>query len=414
MTVLSCTPHWGDPDELDQYMTASSPASQHSLGQHAQIRLLFLGYYMALGAFMPFINLYYERRGFSGLQIGILSALVLAASSATSIPWGAVADKFHLHHRILTISMLLAPVFVFLLSRASGFVAMIPVVIGYALVIAPIVPILDGCALEAAKTDGRTYGEMRVGGTLGWIISVWLVGVLIQRLGIHWLFYAYIIFMVLALILALSRPLQSGSTSIPLRRNLRSLLADPVVLFFLLSIFLAAVGSGALLNFFSLYMDGIGANEGIIGFSWALAALSEIPVMLYAGALIRRIGSATLLKIAFGLYAVRALLLSFITTPAWALAVQLLQGLAFAAFLNAGVTYLNQRTPPGLSTTAQAVYNVVTYGLASMVGALLGGYLYDTVGIPVMLRVLSLVTLVGLALFWLTAPSERISYAANA
>ena len=135
---------------------------------------------------------------------------------------------------------------------------------------------------------------------------------------------------------------------------------------------------------------------------------------MYAGVLMRRMGSAGLLKLAFFVYAARWLLLSFIEDPGLAVAAQLLHGLSFAAFLTAGVTYLSERTPQGLSTTAQAVFNVVCFGLASMAGALLGGYLYDTVGMADLLRVLSLVTLAGLLLFWFAGRPGRMSYATHA
>jgi PPP family 3-phenylpropionic acid transporter len=393
----------------------SSPApAHHESGEPTTIRVLYFGYYMALGAFSPYIALYFQRSGLNGVQIGALAALILAVTSVTSIPWGAVADRFRAHHRILGLALGLAPVCIFLLSRATEYRIMIPLIILYALFVSPIVPLLDSSALVVAKAHGLTYGQIRVGGTLGWIISVWLVGILIQAFDIHWLFYAYVAFMSLTFVYSLSRPPRAGSMQIPVWSNLRLLLTDPAVVYFLLSIFLVAVGSGAVMNFFSLYLDGIGAAEGTIGLAWALAAISEAPVMIYSGMLMRRFGVSGLLKLAFFVYAVRWLLFSFITDPVWALAVQLLHGLSFAAFLTAGVTYLNERTPRGLTTTAQAVFNVVVFGLAAIVGALLGGYLYDVAGMAAMLRVLSLLTAAGLLLFWLTARPGRTAYAATA
>jgi PPP family 3-phenylpropionic acid transporter len=360
---------------------------------------------------MPYINLYYERRGLSGVQIGFLAASILVVTSLTTIPWGAIADKFQLHQLILTVALVLAPIFIFLLSRASSYVSMIPLVLAYGLSTAPIISLLDSSALEVARLKHITYGELRVGGTMGWIMSVWLVGILIQAFDIRCLFYAYIAFMCMTLLYALSRPPRRGISQTVLWSSLRGLLTDSSIVLFLASIFLAAVGSSAVMNFFSLYLDGIGAGEGLIGLAWAVAAVSEIPVMMNSGKLMRRIDSTGLLKLAFLVYAARWLLLSFIKSPGLAVATQSLHGLSFAALLTAGVAYLNERTPQGLSTTAQAVFNVVCFGLASMVGALLGGYLFDAVGMAALLRILSLVTIAGLTLFWFTARPERTAYA---
>jgi PPP family 3-phenylpropionic acid transporter len=186
----------------------------------------------------------------------------------------------------------------------------------------------------------------------------------------------------------------------PWLANLRTLLDNRSIVLFLVSVFLVAAGSGAVSNFFSLYMDSIGAGEGVIGMAWAVASISEIPVMIYAGHIMRRMSASGLLKLSFAVYALRWLIFSFIRDPLWAVAMQLLQGLSFAAFLTAGVTYLNERTPEGFATTSQAIFNVVCYGLAAVAGSLAGGYIYDHGGMAVLFRMFCLVTAAGLLLFW--------------
>ncbi len=377
-------------------------------------RGLYFGYYMALGALSPYINLYYERKGLSGMRIGLLSGLMLLTTSVSAIGWGGIADRLHLHRRMLTINLVLALICVFLMSRANSFPVLIPVVIAYAFFVAPVVPLLDSSALEVAKRRARSFGEIRVGGSVGWIVSVTLVGFLIEALNIRWLFYTCIASIALTTIFSLWQPDREQDLHSPWSANLRALLKDPSILLFLTSIFLVAVGSAAAGSFFSLYMDGIGAGAGMIGIAWAVASMSEIPVMIYAAQMMQRIGTSGLLKLSFAVYALRWLLLSFIHDPLWTLAVQLLHGLSFAAFLTAGVTYLNERTPAGFSTTSQAVFNVVSYGLAAVAGSLAGGYLYDHGGMPVLFRVFSFVTAAGLVVFWIgSARPWRIAYASN-
>jgi PPP family 3-phenylpropionic acid transporter len=358
---------------------------------------------MALGSLLPYLSLYYQRNGLSGVQIGTLSALGVLISSPAAILWSGIADRLKVHRRMLLISVLAAPFCVWLLGRTTSFGLFIPITLAYGLAIAPIIPLLDGAALEAARVHGRSYGEIRVGGTIGWIVSVAGVGLLIQLYDIHWLFYSYIACMALMLLFATSQSRRTESLRAPWSANVRLLLSDPTVIIFLVSAFIVMVGNGAVQNFFSLYMDGIGASEGLIGAAWAVASVSEFPVMMLAGRLMRRIGTPGLLKLSFLTYAVRWLLLSFIHDPAWALGAQLLHGLSFAAFLTAGVTYLSERTPEGLATTAQSIFTVVCYGIAALLGSLIGGYLYDHSGMTVFFRVFSLTTFAGLVIFWLSS-----------
>jgi PPP family 3-phenylpropionic acid transporter len=362
-------------------------------------RLLYFSYYMALGAYFPFITLYYERIGLSGIQIGTLSALPLIITSSTSLLWGVLADALRLHRRILSVSLLLSAICAYLISRTSQYELLIPIILIYAFFTTPVMPLLDTAALDTLETNKGTFGGMRVWGTIGWMISSWLVGEIIETYGLPYFFYGYIVLIGITFLVSLSQPTRGQILHPPLRQGLRQLLSRRTLFLFLLSVFLLAVTTSSFMYFFSLYMDGLGADEGTIGFAWSLSASTEIPVMVLSGALMNRIGVNGLLSFAFITYAIRWLLFSFIQSPIWALPVQLLQGLSFATFLVASVTYINNHTPKGLRTTGQSLLNTTYFGLGPIVGSLVGGYFYDTVGMIVLFRIITVLTLVGFGVF---------------
>lgn len=361
---------------------------------------MYFCYYLALGAFLPYINLYYERIGFSGVQIGMLAALPLLVGSLTSLFWGAISDAFHLHGRILSLALLFAPMAVLMMAQASSYYAIIPYVVAFAVMSSPIIPLLDSTALEVARTQQRSYGGLRAWGTIGWSISSLLVGALIQEFNLRIFFYCYAVLMGLTFLLSLFQPARITVLRSPFGQGLRRLMHLEIIIF-LVSIFLLSVTLNAVNSFFSIYFYGLGAGEGMIGLAWALVAVGEVPLMIFSGRIMRRIGASGLLKVAFITFALRWLLFSFIDSPTWVLIVQPLYGLAFAAFWVGGVTYLNARTPEGLSTTTQAIFNAVAFGLGAIIGALLGGILYDTVGMVNLFRILTLVAIAGIAIFWL-------------
>lgn len=354
---------------------------------------------MALGSFMPFINLYYQRMGMSGIQIGVLSALPVLVTSTTVMIWGGIADTRHWHNRILRINLILAAGAILLLSTASSFQALIPFVVAYALFNSPLVPLLDSSALEIAESKKRTYGDVRVWGSVGWSISTLLVGVIIQQFNIKWLFYSYVIVMLVTFVISLFLPVKTQVLRSSLARGMKDLLMNVPFIVFLISIFLAALTLGAANSFFSIYLDSIGTGEGGIGLGWAISSLSEIPVMLYSGYLLKQIGSGGLLKIAFITFIIRWMLYSFISTPSLAILVQALHGLSYATYLIGSVTFVNERTPTGMSTSALSLLNLVSFGAGSISGSLLGGYIYQVAGIAWLFRSLSLIALVGFCFF---------------
>ena len=359
---------------------------------------MYLYYYMALGSYMPYINLYYQRMGLSGIQIGILSALPVLITTSTVLIWGSIADAFNWHRSILRINLLLSAGAILLLSTASNFQGLIPFVVAYAFFTSPIVPLLDSSALEAIQGSNRSYGDMRVWGSVGWSISTLLVGVFIQQFNIRWLFFCYVAIILLTFIISLFQPEQKQALKSSVIRGLKDLMSTPFIVF-LLSIFLISLTLGAANSFFSIYLDSIGAREGSIGLGWAVASISEIPIMLFSGYLIRRIGASGLLKISFITFFARWLLYSFISTPSLAILVQFLHGLSFATYLVGSVTYVNERAPEGMRTSALSVLNIAAFGVGSISGSLIGGYLYETAGMTWLFRSLSLIAVGGFVLF---------------
>jgi len=70
---------------------------------------VYFFYYMALGAFLPFINLYYRGLGLTGVQIGVLAALPALAASPVALAWGVLADVLHVHRGLFRAALLLTP-----------------------------------------------------------------------------------------------------------------------------------------------------------------------------------------------------------------------------------------------------------------------------------------------------------------
>lgn len=367
------------------------------------LRAVYFLYYTALGSLFPFLNLYYARIGLTGVQIGSLAALPALVGAVGSISWGAVADKFRWHRGILSIAVGGAVGCVFFLSRATSFPALVVWTALLALVGSPISPILDSLTIHRSARGAGSYGQVRVWGTVGWAVATLVVGYLIGRTDIRWIFYSYMVCLACTLGAFLVQAAPSSDVRPRLAHDLRTLITNPRVLLFLASAAALGTSLGGASHFLSLYLDELGADETVIGVAWALAAVSEIPVMLGSAHLVRRFGLERMLRVSFLSFAGRWLCLSYVPSAPWALALQLLHGVSFGAFLVGGVTFTYQLAPAGLGTTAQAIFSTVSFGLSSLAGALLGGYVYDMAGLRVLFRILSGVTLAGFVLLALAS-----------
>ena len=55
--------------------------------------IFYFFYYITLGVYSPYLNVYYERLGFSGSQIGNINSLGLLFAMFITPLWGVVSDK---------------------------------------------------------------------------------------------------------------------------------------------------------------------------------------------------------------------------------------------------------------------------------------------------------------------------------
>ncbi len=370
------------------------------------IRGFYFLYFCAIGCTFPYLNLYYREIGFTGVQIGFLAATSTLIILLASPLWGIVSDTLNVHRALLTLAVGGTILPALLLSVGNTMTWLVPVTVVYAFFMGPIGPLADSTALEVANSSQRTYGEFRAWGTLGFTISAWLIGKVIERTSLTALFYGYVFFMLGCL--AFSLFLQPGrqrweGTAI---RGFRTLLGDSAFRLFLTSAFVLTAAVAATNNFFALYLRAIGAGAGLVGLASAVAALCEVPVIYLSAALLRRVTAGRLLVLASAVYVVRWVSYSQITVPTAVLAIQTLHGLSYGALVVAGVVYTGQCAPNGLSATAQSLYSGTTMGVAGIVGALAGGWLYDSLGVAALFRVCSVVAVIALLLF-LALPHQR-------
>jgi len=94
----------------------------------------------------------------------------------------------------------------------------------------------------------------------------------------------------------------------------------------------------------------------------------------------------------------RYFLLGWMPAPEWAVAINVLNGVAFPLFWTSSVTYANKMAPPGLAGTSQGIFNSAS-SLAAVVSSLLTGWLFDSLGSNGLFVVMAFCVLAALILF---------------
>jgi PPP family 3-phenylpropionic acid transporter len=370
-------------------------------------KIYYFFVYGAMAALVPYLVIYYQSLGLSGSQIGLLTGIPTLMSLLSTPVWGGLADATNKKRLLLGVAILVSMTMVGVLSVTTVFLWMVLVVILYAFNAAPIIPMMDSTVMELLGEHKEQYGKLRMWGAVGWGLSAPIIGWLIERNGLQWSFWGYLIQMAVVFVVVMNLPVAHASLGGRYWEGLRSLLQDSRWRLFLLVVFISGVGSSVLSNYLFLRLNDLGASTTLMGMALAVATLSELPVFFYSGALMQRWGARPLLVFSLFVYVFRAMLISILPAAWMVLPVQLLHGLTFSITWAAGVTYARQIAPAGLGATAQGLFSGTFFGLGGSVGALLGGMLYQAVGSALMFRYVALVVFAAALFFlWAGKPSR--------
>ena len=369
--------------------------------------LYYFTFFAAIGILIPYINLYYESVGLDAGSIGILAALPTVVSLVASPLWGVVADRLRLHKVLLPVAMVINAVVVFFLLQMQQFGFLAIFVLLQAFFGSPIGPMADNSILEMLGEKGRhRYGNLRLWGAVGFGITSWIVGNLIDRTGLGILAIGYPIMFVISAWVAAHLP-APRIIAPPKFHDLKQLISNIGWRGLLISMFFMGLCASIHANYFVLYMKEIGAASSLFGTALVVASVSEMLMFLSVPKLIQRGYARPMIVAGFLAWIIRESLCALIQDPILATATQVLHGLAFSALWTATITLARDLVPPGWGATAQGVLASVAWGAAWGLGALLGGQLLQWSNASVMFGASALCAGIGLLVFLVSQSAAR-------
>ena len=351
-------------------------------------------YFGVMGIFLPYFNLYCCHLDFTGFQIGVLSAVRSVALVLTPLFWGALADRFQIRRPIYIFCNCISTVIWAFYLFTADFRVMLVITVFYGIFYSPIISLLEAFTMDVLGEEKKSYGRIRVWGSMAFISSVIMLGKIIDLFSIN---------IILVLIFAGSLALASISFKIPdiriQKKESFSLKARDFfkrrVIVFLFCAFLMLVSHGTYYGFYSIHLENLGYGSTFIGIAWALASISEIVIMINSNRIFRRFSIENVLVFSFMMAALRWFALFFTRSPAAILLLQMLHALTYGTFHIASILYIDSLTPDETKTLGQAVNNAVTYGLGLMVGFFLSGYLFESIGSFALFMISAFIALAG-------------------
>lgn len=374
--------------------------------------LAYVAAFAAVGANFPYLPVHYRALGLDLAAIGMLTALWAGASLVASPLWGSVTDRFPRSRTVLPAAALLAALSAAGLSQAEELRTIAIGVACVAVATAGVTPMLDARTLDILGDDRGGYGRIRAWGSISFVVATAAVGILIGRAGTEVLFAAWIPALTVTAVIALGLPRsRRASAAGSIWSGASRVVRAPGLAAFLAAAFVMWAATAAVSSFLSVRLYDLGAGAEAAGAAWIVGAVVEIPVMFAFPRLAARFGAHRLLVLGAAFFAVRGLVYAIVGTPEVLVAGAILEGLGYGLFFVASVGYVAELAPKGRIATAQGVLSAVTFGLASITGASLGGAVATALTIPGLFAaaaVVSVASVGGVILALRAAPAHAV------
>ena len=366
-------------------------------------------YFALLGATAPFFGLYFAHLGFSAERIGELIAIPMLMRCLAPNLWGWLGDATGQRLAIVRLGACCTLLSFGLIFFGKSYAWLVLVMALHAFFWHAVLPQFEVITLAHLRDEAARYSQIRLWGSIGFIVAVVGLGMLFQRLSLD--AYPAAIMLIMAGIVLGSvwvpnaqpeqRP-DSGEQGGFLRQ-----LCRPGVLAFYVCVGLMQVSHGPYYTFFSIHLEALGYERGTIGLLWALGVIAEVLLFLVMATLLQRFSLRQVLVTSFLLAALRWIVLGSLADHLVPLLLaQLMHAATFGSFHAAAVHFVQRSFGHRQQGQGQALYATLA-GIGGALGALYAGYGWTSLGPDWVFAIASLAALAAAVIIAIPVHERR-------
>ncbi|KAA5921412.1 3-phenylpropionate MFS transporter [Pantoea sp. Bo_2] len=272
-----------------------------AIGSARWLGLGYFTYFFCYGIYLPFWGVWLKGTGLDAEKIGLLLGCGMVARFVGSL---LIASQVKNPGRLITALRLLA---LMTCLFAAGFwvgeqwMWLLTVMIGFNLFFSPLVPLSDALAATWTQQIGLAYGPVRLWGSLAFVISSALTGVLVSAYSSQAILLLLSVGVIAMLAGMMLRPAtqpqghERQSAAGGGWQEWRDLLRENAVWRFMLCVTLLQGAHAAYYGFSAIWWQESGYSASTVGYLWSLGVVAEIIVFALSNRLFRRWSARDLL-----------------------------------------------------------------------------------------------------------------------
>lgn len=341
----------------------------------------YLFYFALLGSTAPFLALYFHHLGFSSARIGELVAIPMLMRCIAPNLWGWLGDRSGQRLLIVRLGALstLASFSLIFFDKSYAWLALVMAL--HAFFWHAVLPQFEVITLAHLHGQTARYSQIRLWGSIGFILTVVGLGRLFDALSLDVYPLALVIIMAGIVVASLWVPnAQPPGQQERSPGGFLKQLASPGVVAFYVCVALMQLSHGPYYTFLTLHLEQLGYSRGVIGMLWALGVVAEVLMFLAMSRILARVSLRRVLMASFALAALRWLLLgNFAEHLLVLLLAQVLHAATFGSFHAASIAFVQRSFAARQQGQGQALYAALA-GTGGALGALYSGYSWNLLG----------------------------------
>lgn len=352
-----------------------------TIGSARWLGLSYFTYFFCYGIYLPFWSVWLKGNGLDAEKIGLLLGCGMVARFAGSL---LIASQVKNPAQLIVALRLLAlATCLFALGFWLGsqwLWLLLLVMIGFNLFFSPLVPLSDALAATWTQQIGLAYGPVRLWGSLAFVISSALTGMLVSA----WSSQVILLLLSVGALAMLSGMLLPPQTRPQgeLRQGVsggwaawRDLLRENSVWRFMLCVTLMQGAHAAYYSFSAIWWQEAGYSASVVGYLWSLGVVAEIVIFALSNRLFRRWSARDLLLLSGVCALVRWTLLGASTALPLLIVAQILHCGSFTVCHLAAMRFIAARKGAEV-IRLQSLYSALAMGGGIAVMTMVCGVLF--------------------------------------
>lgn len=361
----------------------ANAAKEPRLSPELRATAFFFTLYMSGAVFNVYGGIWFVERGLTSEQIGIINAVPVLVMLLLNTLVGRVADRASDWRQVIVMGSLLAAVIPLGLFYVGDFWGILVV---WTLAMVPITavgPVMDAATMRMTRRRGTQYGPIRAWGTVGYMVTLIVIGFIITQFGGGIFLPLFVGLSVLRGLVALGLPRFRGPAGEakpagPGAAHLREVMKP----FFILPLvgFSMVYATHIVLNAFqALLWQEQGLSSDLVAPLLALAAFAEASMMFLFSRLAVRFSARSLILLSSAAAVFRWFCMGLQPGLEFLIPLQLLHAFTFALGFMGCVHFIANWTSDEIAAEAQGFFQMLQQAMSVI--ALVGfGWLTGMMG----------------------------------